>query len=176
MHIGPLSHSPAVTADVRSRVASPVQDEAASPNSPAVKLELSPAARRPSFPPSPDLKELAAKLEPKDRAQQLAAALDGPGVPVAVKLSTLRLMLADPLVSFSEPPAADEPPESFEREIVRPDAAVGAAEEGQVGSVDLGGGDAAKATPMPQESGAEPTSAAVVNGPVVSEPALTQAS
>ncbi len=176
MHIGPLFHSPAVAADVSPRVAGPVQGSPSSSNSPAVKLELSSAARRPSFPPSPDLKELAAKLEPKDRAQRLAAALDGPGVPVAVKLSNLKLMLADPLVSFSEPPAPDEPPESFEREIVRPEGALGAADETNLGSVELSGDDVPKATATPQGTGAEPAGAAVMNEPVTLEPVVTQAS
>lgn len=159
MHIGRLFHSPAVPADVRQLAESPVQESPSSQNSPAVKLELSSAGRRPSFPPSPDLKELAAKLEPKDRAQQLAAALDGPGVPVAVKLSTLRLMLADPLVSLPEASAPDEPPESLEREISRPEGAETAA--GEAPSVQAGGAEAPQASPA--------------NEPVVLDPGAPEA-
>jgi hypothetical protein len=49
-----------------------------------------------SFPRSPDLTELAARLEPPERARQLALALDGPGMPVPLKLATLRMMLEGP--------------------------------------------------------------------------------
>jgi len=42
------------------------------------------------------LSELAAQLEPPERARQLALALDGPGLPIAFKLATLRMMLEGP--------------------------------------------------------------------------------
>lgn len=89
-----LSHPSALVGEASSRAGGPAQPAGREEQSPAVKLELSPLARRSSFPPASDLKELAAGLEPKHRALQLAAALDGPGVPVALKLSTLKMMLA----------------------------------------------------------------------------------
>lgn len=104
------SHPLPLVGEARSHLEAPARPAATEERSPAVKLELSPHARRPSFPPSPELKDLAASLEPRDRAQQLAATLDGPGIPVALKLSTLKLMLAGeapPAASVREPQSAE---------------------------------------------------------------------
>lgn len=54
------------------------------------------APQRAPFPHSPDLSELAEQLEPPERARQLALALEGPGLPIAFKLATLRMMLEGP--------------------------------------------------------------------------------
>lgn len=108
MHIpSSLAHPPAFLGEAHARADGPARTYGEA-RSPAVKLELSPLARRSSFPPSPDLKELAAGLEPRERAQQLAAALEGPGVPVAMKLATLKMMLAGEMVEV-DPPSSEGP-------------------------------------------------------------------
>jgi hypothetical protein len=68
-------------------------------------------AGRGEFPRSPDLSELAAKMEPPERAKQLALALEGPGVPLPIKLATLKMMLEGPGLS---PPASPVERDSFE--------------------------------------------------------------
>jgi hypothetical protein len=61
----------------------------------------------PVFPRAPDLTELAARMEPPERARQLALALDGPGVPIQLKLATLRMMLEGPVLPMRAAPAAE---------------------------------------------------------------------